>query len=102
MILTIDLPEQIKTRLEADAREQGKPVAEIAAERLTELYAEYDAPMEPEAVEIVNAALTDFERGERGILLEDLREGWQEKRTAERMARHDFDARYRGALARHC
>lgn len=74
MILTIDLPEQIKTRLEADAREQGKPVAEIAAERLTELYAEYDAPMEPEAVEIVNAALTNFERGERGILLEDLRD----------------------------
>ncbi len=59
MTLMIDLPEATLAALQADAGEQGRPAEQVAAERLTLLYA--DADDERAAVE---EAFAELERGE--------------------------------------
>lgn len=59
MTLMIDLPEATLAALQADAGEQGRPAEQVAAERLTLLYA--DADDEQAAVE---EAFAEMERGE--------------------------------------
>lgn len=74
MTLTIELPETALAHLEADAQAQGRPVAEVAGERLAALYSgrgklEVDR-LDADDVAAVERGLADMEAG-RTQSLED-------------------------------
>lgn len=59
MIITIDLPEDTLAAIRADAGSQGRPIEQVAAERLSVLYMAED-----EEQAAVEEALNELEAGQ--------------------------------------
>ena len=75
MTITIDLSEDTAATLNERARTEGRPVAELATEAVTERYGYFDEeefPLDADAVENIRRGLKDMDAG-RTVSLKDSR-----------------------------
>lgn len=93
MSITIELPPTAEAALRAEAAAQGRPVEQVAAEALAELFGSLDGngdAEDPEAVAEIGAALAELEAAERAgtplMTLEDLEADLSIRAAARRAA----------------
>lgn len=75
MTITIDLPEDTAATLNERARAEGRPVAELATEAVTDRYGSFDEedfPLDEDAVEKIRQSLAERDAGQT-ISLEEAR-----------------------------
>ena len=75
MTITIDLPEDTAATLKERAQAEGRPVAELATEAVTDCYGSFDEeefPLDEDAVEKIRRGFADMDAG-RTVSLEDSR-----------------------------
>ncbi len=75
MTITIDLPEDTAANINERAQAQGRAVAELAMEAVTDRYGssdEEDFPLDDDAVEKIGRGFVDMDAG-RTVSLEDSR-----------------------------
>lgn len=88
MTLTINLPEDTLATLNERARAEGRPVAELATEAVTDRYGPYDEdefPLDADAVEKIRRGFADMDAG-RTVSLEEARADLYERVAFEQEA----------------
>ncbi len=91
MTITIDLPEDAAATLNERARAEGRPIAELATEAVTDRYGSFDEeefPLDADAVENIRRGLAEVDAGQTMSL--------EEARADFKAA---FSARYRDATS---
>jgi predicted transcriptional regulator len=67
MIITIDLPEDTAATLNERARAEGRPIAELATEAVTDRYGCFDEeefPLDADAVKKIRRGLAEVDAGQ--------------------------------------
>lgn len=80
MTLTIDLPARLQATLEADAKAQARPVADVLTDRLATLYTKVDSgEVDLAEVAAIQEGLDDLNAGRTVSLEEFVAQGQAER-----------------------